>query len=189
MSSAWLVAKDISKLQTHEIESYINEPYKKSGDLLAGYRIALSPKKWEEERANNAVYTNDVEEDAAEVDELDSDETSNKKSKSKKRKRESDGAPTKTRKPAKLKKDSTEPLKKGAPSKGRKSGLKSKAMVESEDEAEAEGEDEDDAGPSKKASPPPTKKVKREKPDDDGEDCKFTLQFNSLSFITPFSAP
>ena len=40
--------KDISKLQQHEIQAYIDEPYKKSGDLLQGYKIALDPKKWEE---------------------------------------------------------------------------------------------------------------------------------------------
>ncbi|KIY73025.1 Tudor/PWWP/MBT, partial [Cylindrobasidium torrendii FP15055 ss-10] len=40
---AWLTPKDISRLQKHEVESYINDPVKKSGDLLSGYRIALNP--------------------------------------------------------------------------------------------------------------------------------------------------
>lgn len=79
-----------------------------------------------------------------------------------------------------LKKDK-EPRKKPAAGK-RKNGTKSKDMVESEDdgagdeaegdaEAEAEGHaDDDDAGPSKKTSPPPAKKVKRDKEEevDDG---------------------
>lgn len=91
MFSAWLVSKDISKLQPHEIESYINEPYKKSGDLLQGYRIALDPSKWEQEI--QAATQLAVEEEAnAEIDELESereDEESGK-GKSKKRKRVSD---------------------------------------------------------------------------------------------------
>ena len=41
--------KDISKLQKHEIEAYINEPFRKNGDLLKGYKIALDPTSWEEE--------------------------------------------------------------------------------------------------------------------------------------------
>jgi hypothetical protein len=105
-------------------------------------------------------------------DDLDADE---KKSKSKKRKRESE--PTKGRKGS-VKKDK-EPRKKSAAGK-RKNGTKSKDMVESEDDGagdEAEGEaevdgqaDDDNAGPSKKTSPPPTKKVKRDKEEevDDG---------------------
>ncbi|KAF8701078.1 hypothetical protein AX14_000566 [Amanita brunnescens Koide BX004] len=94
---AWLVSKDISKLQPHEIESYINEPYKKSGDLLQGYRIALDPTKWEQDI--QAATQLAVEEQAnAEIDELESereDEESGK-AKSKKRKRVSDvGSKTK----------------------------------------------------------------------------------------------
>ncbi|KAG6860774.1 hypothetical protein C0995_007678 [Termitomyces sp. Mi166 len=49
--SAWLVPKDMSRLQHLEIEAYINEPFKKSGDLLAGYRTALDPAAWEAKRA------------------------------------------------------------------------------------------------------------------------------------------
>jgi len=178
-SSAWLVAKDISKLKTHEIESYINEPYKKSGDLLSGYHIALDPKKWEEER-DAASHEAGEEEANAEIDQLDSENDGGeprKLTKSKKRKRESDAAPSKAKVKTKAKKEpaeSTGKKKSSATAKGKKNGAKSKALVESEDEGEQgehEGEDED-VGPSKKASPPPAKRTKREK-DDDGEDGKF----------------
>ncbi|KAK2464792.1 hypothetical protein APHAL10511_003210 [Amanita phalloides] len=144
---AWLVAKDISKLQPHEIESYINEPYKKSGDLLQGYRIALEPTKWEQEIAAASQVA--VEEEAnAEIDELDSERDDDEmgKAKTKKRKRVSDVA-------SKAKKGVT---------KSRRNGAKSKAMVESEDEGEAGGTEGEDAR-AKKASPPPAKKAKRDK--------------------------
>lgn len=170
--SAWLVAKDISKLLPHEIESYINEPYKKSGELLAGYRIALDPKKWEEER--EAISFEAVQEEAnAEIDQLESENDGEpKKTKSKKRKRDSEPASAKPKKAPKAKKDSAEPTKKksvSTVSKAKKNGTKSKAMVESEDEGDADADD-DDAGPSKKVTPPPPKKAKREKEDenDDG---------------------
>ncbi|TFK44037.1 hypothetical protein BDQ12DRAFT_672276 [Crucibulum laeve] len=189
---AWLVSKDISKLQRHEVESYINEPFKKSADLLAGYRIALDPKSWEEER--DAMTHDAVEAEAnAEIDQLESeadeDASEKKASKSKKRKRESDvTSAAKPKKAPKAKKEKeasaegTEGKKKKSSSavsagKGRKNGAKNKAVVESEDEgdaAEAEAEDEEPiaGGPSKKASPPPTKKAKKEK-EDEGDDSKF----------------
>lgn len=185
--------KDISKLQQHEIESYINEPYKKSGDLLSGYRIALDPKEWEQKRV---LATDDaVEEEAnAEIDQLESEDEHGvpkrpPQSKSKKRKRESDAASSapKAKKTPKPKKDSSEPAVRkkagsGTAAKGRKNGNKSKTMVESEDEAEAEAEDaaeaeDDDAGPSKKASPPPAKKAKREKDDDNDDGWCFRSVF------------
>ncbi|PBK59513.1 hypothetical protein ARMSODRAFT_1071475, partial [Armillaria solidipes] len=40
---SWLDPTDISKLQEHEIEAYMNELFKKSGDLLTGYKDALDP--------------------------------------------------------------------------------------------------------------------------------------------------
>ncbi|KAF8317047.1 hypothetical protein F5887DRAFT_1066632 [Amanita rubescens] len=128
---AWLVSKDISKLQPHEIESYINEPYKKSGDLLQGYRIALDPSKWEQEI--QAATQLAVEEEAnAEIDELESELS------------------TKTK----------------------RNGTKSKAMVESEDEGEG-GEGEAEDARDKKASPPPTKKAKRDK-EEEIDDAKLS---------------
>ena len=161
--SAWLVPKDISKLQTHEIEAYISEPYKRSGDLLTGYRIALDPKKWEEERETAGVETL---EDEPEIDELDSENEGSddkKQPKTKKRKRDSDaGLTNKTKAKPRAKKGSAEPVgkKKTPNSKSKKGGIRSKAMVESEDE---------DAGPSKKSSPPPAKKAKRDKDDEELE--------------------
>lgn len=115
-----------------------------------------------------------------------------KKAKSKKRKRDSDAAPAKPKAKPKPKKESTEPTpkKRAGSAKAKKNGIKSKAMVESEDEG---GADADDAGPSKQASPPPTKKAKREK---DGEDevdgtfnryhwrCFFPFPSPSLSIMT-----
>ncbi|KAF7790076.1 hypothetical protein EIP86_001026 [Pleurotus ostreatoroseus] len=173
---AWMVPKDISKLQTHEIQAYINEPYKRSGDLLQGYKIALDPTKWEEER--DAAQAEAAEEEAnAEVDQLESDaaeeeeeEEEDKKPKTKKRKRDSEAASAKSKPKSKSKKDSAEPKKKSATaSKGKKNGVKSKALVESEDEGAADGEDDDDAGPSKKSSPPPAKKQKRDKDDEEAD--------------------
>jgi hypothetical protein len=158
-----LVPKDISKLQTHEIEAYISEPYRRSGDLLTGYRVALDPKKWEEERA--AALAEGVE-DEPEIDELDSENEGSedrKHTKSKKRKRDSDaGLANKTKGRPRAKKGSAEPAgkKKASNSKSKKGGMRSKAMVESED---------DDAGPSKKSSPPPAKKARLEKDDEELE--------------------
>ncbi|KAI0364417.1 Tudor/PWWP/MBT, partial [Pilatotrama ljubarskyi] len=171
---AWIVPKDISRLQQHEIQAYISEPYKRSGELLKGYRIALDPKAWEEEREAAAVEAQE-EEDNAEVDQLESDgeeeaddDEEDKKKKTKKRKRDSETAPAKTK--SKAKKESAEPTKKRAASapKGKKNGPKSKAMVESEDEGGAEEGEREGSGPSKRSSPPPAKKAKRDK-DEDGD--------------------
>ncbi|ETW81208.1 hypothetical protein HETIRDRAFT_319450 [Heterobasidion irregulare TC 32-1] len=147
---AWLVSKDISRLQQHEIEAYINEPYKKSGDLLTGYRIALDPTKWEEELENKRVEAAEAEENA-EVDQLEAESSvadadadadeDDKPIKPKKRKRDSEPAPSKVKGKPKSKKASAEPAGKKKPAagaKGKKNGAKSKAMVESEDEADPE---------------------------------------------------
>ncbi|TCD64834.1 hypothetical protein EIP91_003582 [Steccherinum ochraceum] len=182
---AWLMSKDISKLQAHEIQAYIDEPYKKSTDLLKGYRIAQDPTKWEEERELARAQAEENEANA-EVDQLEEsdaepeaedDDDEPKKPKTKKRKRDSEAASVGAKKAPKSKsskKGSSEPpatekKKRGA---GGKKGVKSKAMVESEDEggAEAEAEADEDAGPSKKASPPPAKKAKRDKDGDEDAD-------------------
>ncbi|KAL1945865.1 hypothetical protein VTO73DRAFT_1867 [Trametes versicolor] len=166
---AWIVPKDISRLQTHEIQAYISEPFKRSGELLKGYRIALDPKAWEEERDAALVEAQEAEAEA-EVDQLESDgeeeaddDEEEKKKKPKKRKRDSDVAP---RAKPKAKKGSAEPTpKKRAASapKGKKNGPKSKAVVESEDEGGAEDGEREGSGPSKRSSPPPAKKAKRDK--------------------------
>lgn len=181
--SAWLHPKDMSTLQRHEIEGFLaDEAKKRGGELREGYRIALDPHNWMadllKKRADAAAQLQEEE-----VDQLESendhgdDSSSTKKTKStKKRKRDSDEEPVKPKKAPKAKKGSAEPSKKkssSTTSKTKKNGIKSKAVVESEDEgghAEAEGED-DEAEESKKKSPPPTKKAKRDK-DDDGDECE-----------------
>lgn len=59
----------MSKLQRHEIESYISEPHKKSSELLNGYRIALDPATWLAEKEAMIQDTVDMEENA-EIDQL-----------------------------------------------------------------------------------------------------------------------
>jgi len=168
---SWVLPKDLSKLKKHEIEAYIAEPHKKSGDLLNGYRTALDPEKWLKEKdEERAALLEEIAEE--EVDELDGEEEADddeKPTKTKKRKRESEPGTKTKAKPKKekdagdagaKKKKSAEKGEKGEKGvKSKKNGVKSKAMVESEDE----GERGDNAGPSKKSSPPPTKKAKRDK--------------------------
>ena len=194
--SAWLHSKDISALKKHEIEAFLaDETRKKKTDLGEGYRHALDPKhfleKLKEDRAALALELEEREQNA-EVDQLESepddgqdDDRVNKKSKStasKKRKRESE-VESKPKKAPKAKKDSIESTKKkSVASKGKKNGVKSKTMVESEDEgdnAEEDADDEEGAGPSKKVSPPAAKKAKRDK--DEGDDCELPLLFHYIS--------
>ena len=170
------MSKDISKLKKHEIEAYINEPHKKSGDLLTGYRIALDPSKWEKER-ENADLAAVEQEDNAPVDQLESDNEADgakKPAKPKKRKRDSEAPAPKPKAKPKVKSE-----KKAPSSKGKRNGAKSKEMVESEDEGEpeAEAEDDEEAGSSAKVAPPPSKKPKREKEEDIDRVfslCKYT---------------
>lgn len=169
---SWLVSKDISRLKTHEIEAFISEPSKRSGELLDGYKVALDPTKWEEEQELKRAHAEEEEANAevdqldAEMDGLDADgdaDADEGVSKSKKRKRESETKPkARTKGTAKKDKDSDSSKRKTA---GKRSGARSKALVESEDDgaAEADGDDDDDAGPSKRAaSPPATKKAKKD---------------------------
>ena len=187
----------MSSLKKHEMEAFLaDENKKRNRELCDGYRHALDPKPFVEKlKEDRAALAQELEEreQNAEVDQLESepadddqddDSRTGKKPKattSKKRKRESDLEP-KQKKAPKAKKDSVEPnKKKSAAGKGRKNGVKSKAMVESEDEGDNAEEDADDdggVGTSKRASPPPSKRAKREK--DDGDDCDFF--FLSLSF-------
>lgn len=176
LDSAWLVAKDISKLQSHEIQSYISEPNKKSGELLQGYRIALDPTKWEEERETARRLV--AEEEAnAEVDQLDSEEDGSgdldeedvKAKKSRKRKRELDIASVSTKgKKAPKKADATKQKK----SSGKRDGAKkSNEMVESEEEdGNLVAADVTATGISGRGSSPPQKRPKRSGADegDDG---------------------
>ena len=164
-TSAWVVPKDMSKLKEHEIQSYINEPHKRSGDLLAGYKIALDPTEWEKEKAVEAAEAKEKAENA-QVDELDDEDAQGdeddpeKKTAAKSRKRKRESEPATKKGATKKTKESTEPSSKKrsvANGKGKRNGVKSTAVVESEDDVY-----EEEAGPSKKSSPPPTKKAKRE---------------------------
>jgi len=172
-TSAWLVAKDLSKLQTHEIEAYIGEPYKRSGDLLTGYQIALDPTKWEQERQASLL---EAEEEIAndEIDQLATeDEDGEASTKSKKRKRESDApSATKIKSKQKAKSGSIEPItkRKLAGSKAKKGGSKSKNVVESEDGENDNPDTDGHARPRKNALQPPAKKAKKDKKDKDGDD-------------------
>ena len=60
-------------MKPHEIEAYIAEPHKKSGDLMAGYRVALNPETWEKEREAARMEAEEAEADE-EVDELEGEE-------------------------------------------------------------------------------------------------------------------
>ncbi|KAL5507466.1 hypothetical protein ACEPAH_6922 [Sanghuangporus vaninii] len=170
---AWVPPKDLSKLKKHEIEAYINEPHKKSGDLLSGYRIALDPSTWEREMESKREAAEEAEADE-EVDELEGEEEAgdeDEPAKTKKRKRDSEGG-TKSKPKSKKDKEGGETSSKkkkssekvDKPAKSKKNGSKSKDVVESEDE----GGHTDQLGSRKKSSPPPAKKSKREK-DDEGD--------------------
>jgi hypothetical protein len=183
--SAWLVSKDISRLKPHEIEAFINEPSKRSGELLDGYKVAVDPAKWEEEQELKRAHAEE-EEANAEVDQLDGEtdgldadgdaDADEAPSKSRKRKREPETkAKVRTKASAKKDKDA-DSMKRKAP--GKRNGARSKALVESEDDgaAEADGDDDDDAGPSKRAaSPPAAKKSKK----DDYRSCLWPFRFST----------
>lgn len=75
LCSAWGLLKDISKLQKHEIEAFIQEPYRRS-DTSLSYKIALVPEEWEtgmaagaEQAAESAAITEVDGESACEDDE------------------------------------------------------------------------------------------------------------------------
>ncbi|EDR00389.1 uncharacterized protein LACBIDRAFT_314407 [Laccaria bicolor S238N-H82] len=173
---AWLVEKDISKLQRHEIELYISEPHKMSSELLNGYRIALDPATWLVEKEAMIQDTVDMEENA-EIDQLaetedGEDEGAAGKKQGKKRKCDDASASIKEKKErkksnkpakAKAKKDTdagrtTRKAKAANGNGASKRSKKSQVMVESKDEGEAEADAEDeaeddaDAGPSTKSS-------------------------------------
>ncbi|KAJ8696958.1 hypothetical protein PTI98_006777 [Pleurotus ostreatus] len=44
---AWIPSKDIKHLTNDEIEAFLEEPYKKSEEILHAYTIALDPGEWE----------------------------------------------------------------------------------------------------------------------------------------------
>jgi hypothetical protein len=159
--------KDLSRLKKHEIDAYINEPYRKSGDLLKGYQAAADPSKWEEEHQALVDAQNEADADAL-VDELESDpaeedDEGSAKPKSKKRKRESEAAGAKKARAPKKKDaaDGTTRRKVAGSTKATKAASKNKTAVESEDEGERMDEGK-----------PPAKKTK---PDEDEDGVWFWL--------------
>lgn len=201
---SWAVAKDLSRLQQHEIEAYINEPSKKNSELKRGYEVALDPTPWIEEIERKEA---DAEAAAAEeeegVDQLedsegggeeevdsdaDSASASTKKKKSqagKKRKRESNSAEDGKKK----RKNAQEALSaKRRPVAGSKKAGKGKASsadnAESEDGVGAMAEleaTEEEAGRKKartsrgKADDSDEKPGKRSKKDKDEDDADDPL--------------
>lgn len=101
LPSAWLPARDLSSLKEKEIDAFINGPGKKKADLMQGYTIAKDPTDWitakDDEAAEHAKLEQDLM-DAAENDELASDDEpatkkkGAKKDATKKRKRETNAA-------------------------------------------------------------------------------------------------
>ncbi|KAJ7260314.1 hypothetical protein B0H12DRAFT_1107750 [Mycena haematopus] len=160
---AWLGSKELSRLTPAQINAFINDGAKKSGDLKEGYRKALDPAAWEEEHAANPPAakkrkskSKKREEEEEEDDELGGDAeedaeaedgAEDEKKGGKKRKRAVSPTPAKTK------------AKPKAPAaKAKKSGKakKSKAAVESEDDAageDGEGEDGDADGDRKEERP------------------------------------
>ncbi|PBK64034.1 hypothetical protein ARMSODRAFT_893529, partial [Armillaria solidipes] len=142
---SWLALKDISKLQQYEIEAYINEPFKMSGDLLMGYKVVLDSSEWEKRKTEQpkAAASEDV---VDEVDQLDSEN----EEKPKKRKRASEGGAS----ARKRKTNTTGDTKKNASPKGKIGGKKENV------ESKNDGKADEDVGTSKKgASPPLAKKA------------------------------
>lgn len=171
LRSSWLISKDLSLLQKHEIEAYINEPHKKSGDLLKGYQIAMDPTEWEEtlEEQRVAIEEAEANEEVDQLEDGDDVEVDTKKSKvSKKRKRE--GEPKPRKKESKKSASAEAKEKKGLTKKkgSRKNGVRSKDTIESEDEGAEDAEGEDAPAESSRRSGPAAKRAKKDKGGDDG---------------------
>ena len=64
--SAWLGARDIAHLKSHEISAFLGEGNKKKGDLYQAYQIAADPTEWEAEK--------DAEREAAEAEAAEEEE-------------------------------------------------------------------------------------------------------------------
>ncbi|KAG8684764.1 hypothetical protein FRC09_015160, partial [Ceratobasidium sp. 395] len=186
---SWLPTKDVSRLLPHEIAAYINEPSKKKGDLLEGYKIANDPTSWRKEKDNLAAREKEMEESgrlpdsAADHDELEEDEDADedssgagKKAKPKKRKRESAAAAKESAEDKKGKrKRASEQLAKQRRGKGTK---KSAEHIESEDEEDKPAAEKPTS--SKVDKERPAKRAKKESvapapaaaaADDEGDDA------------------
>ncbi|KDQ07165.1 hypothetical protein BOTBODRAFT_60143 [Botryobasidium botryosum FD-172 SS1] len=174
---AWAVTKDLSRLQPHEIQAFINEPHKKNGDLMTGYKIAQDPSKWEAERElarkqseeaerQLEAETDQLEEEDAEGDE-DEDEGGSPKKPAKKRKREQPADDKKKKRKSALtppadskkKKEKEKEEKRSKakrPVKGGKNGALSAEIIESEDDGEDSGTKGKD-GPTSNGAKPASK--------------------------------
>ncbi|KAG8690583.1 hypothetical protein FRC08_010483 [Ceratobasidium sp. 394] len=183
---SWLPTKDVSRLLPHEITAYINEPTKKKGELLEGYKIASDPYEWRKTKDALAAREKELEESGgapdsgADRDELEEDEDADdssgasKKAKPKKRKRESAIKETAEEKKGKRKRAS-EQLVKQRRGKGTK---KSAEHIESEDEEEKPAAEKPTS--SKVDKERPSKRAKKESvapapaaaaADEDGDDA------------------
>jgi hypothetical protein len=70
-NSAWARPNECKPLPNEDIKAFIEEPHRKSGEMLEGYKIALDPSSWEAELAE----AKRAHEEAMEgVDELEDDE-------------------------------------------------------------------------------------------------------------------
>lgn len=199
-SSSWAVSKDLSLLQKHEIEAYINEPHKKSGDLLQGYKIAMNPREWEEKleeqrAANEEAEANEEVDQLEDAEEEEEGEPKKVKPNAKKRKREHEPKPKKKREPKKSASAGAESKEKKAGVKkkaGKKNGVMSKETIESEDDGGEDAEGEDAPAESSKKSGPVSKRAKKDKGGDDGDLGKchslavFLLRLPSSSRWSPY---
>lgn len=118
----WAQPKDLSLLQTKEIDAFLNGPGKKKGDLLQGYQIAKDPSDWITQREDEAAEFQRLEAEA-EDDELASESEAaakpkkGKKEVTKKRKRDSTTATSTATNGAAKKDDKKKPKKETAKSK------------------------------------------------------------------------
>lgn len=69
--SAWARPSECKALPTEDIRAFIDEPHRKSGEMLEGYKIALEPSSWEAELAEAKRAHDEAMEG---VDELEDDE-------------------------------------------------------------------------------------------------------------------
>lgn len=92
-NSHWAGPRDLSLLSKREIDAYLSDPHKKSGDLQKAYKIAQDPTDWNEQqnsivRAHEAALEEAEEEEMENEDQLEEDDEEDEEAESgKKRKR------------------------------------------------------------------------------------------------------
>lgn len=158
----------MSKLLKHEIEAYIREPSKKSGDLMDAYKTALDPTEWEAAREKLQQELEEEQKNAS-VDELEDEDNEedgeDTKPLNRKRKRVDDSAKRSKAKTTRAKREPKARSEEIAPrprkGRARKNGALSAAeVVESEDEA---------AGETKGDNIRQTKRLRKEEEEDGDE--------------------